>query len=90
MRYILLICFALLSSCEEPNVMNNCYVVGKEFVPAHTQLVYAGKTQYVRYIPDKWFIYVADSTKIERFQVTEKRFLKLKKGKHLKRIYCIK
>ncbi|QHN64863.1 hypothetical protein [Bergeyella cardium] len=87
MRYRVLICLALLSSCEEPEVMNSGYVVGKQFVPAHTKHRLIGKTHYTSHIPDKWFIYVADSTKIERFQVTEKRFLKLKEGQYLKKVY---
>ena len=58
------------------------YVVGKSFVPAHNTTHYdviLSRPQ-THYTPDQYFVFVADSCGVRRFNVYKSTFDSVKKG----------
>lgn len=72
----------VLAGCESRPVEG--YVVGKVFIPAHNERRYEFKRRRTRHYPGQWFIWVADSNHVERWQVDRHTFQSLKHGQYVK------
>lgn len=72
-----------LASCKESPVSG--YVVGKEFVPAHTTTRYnvVLKMPQVQSYPNQWFVWVADSCRVRRCRVDKPTFDRMKRGQYV-------
>lgn len=72
-----------LASCKETLVSG--YVVGKKFIPAHTQTHYDVilKKPMVKSVPDQWIVWVADSCGVHRCHVEKSTFDRLKHGEYV-------
>ncbi len=83
MKYIstiILIMGLLLASCGQHPVSG--YVVGKKHEPERVELRYNVTLHMntVHHIPERWIVYVADSTGVTPCNVTSETYLRLKKG----------
>lgn len=69
-----------LASCKENTISG--YVVGKEFVPAHTYTQYnvVLKMPQTRRVPDQFIMWVADSCGVRRCHVDKTTFTRIKNG----------
>lgn len=83
MRKILLFILMVvcLAGCNDNPVVSG-YVVGKEYVPAHTTSRYdvALKMPRTRHIPDQWVVWLADSCRINVVHVDKSTFDRMKHG----------
>lgn len=83
MRKVLLLILMVvcLAGCNDNPVVSG-YVVGKEFVPAHTTTHYnvTLKMPQVYSYPNQWFVWVADSCRVRRCRVDEATFDRLNRG----------
>ena len=72
-----------LASCKESPVSG--YIVGKEFVPAHTTTRYnvVLKMPQVQSYPNQWFVWVADSCRVRRCRVDKPTFDRMKRGQYV-------
>lgn len=72
-----------LVGCEESPVKG--YVVGKRFIPAHTETHYnvVLEKPTITHHPDEWVIWVADSCRIFRVHVEKGTFDRLKHGEYV-------
>lgn len=73
-----------LVACKEAPTSG--YVVGKEFVPAHTTKRFnvVLKMVQVKHHPDKWVVWVADSCCVHSVQVDVTTFDRLKHGQFIR------
>lgn len=72
-----------LVGCKESPVQG--YVVGKRFIPAHTETHYnvTLKIPTTTHHPDAWVVWVADSCRIHRVHVEKSTFDRLKHGEYV-------
>lgn len=72
-----------LVGCEESPV--NGYVVGKRFIPAHSQTTYnvIFKRPMTIHHPDEWVVWVADSCRVHWVNVEKSTFDRLKHGEYV-------
>lgn len=74
----------LLAGCSESTICG--YVVGKEFIPAHTEMQYdfiIFKRMMPKYHPDAYVVFVADSCCVHRINVDKGAYDRLRNGDYV-------
>ena len=78
----------LVTSCGGDNTVSG-YVVGKKHTPARTERIVqpCPHPARIRYIPDAWVLYVADSTAVRRVSVDKATYQSAVKGEMIRLHY---
>lgn len=78
----------LVASCGGDNTVSG-YIVGKKHSPARTECIVQPipHPAKIRYIPEAWILYVADSTTVRRVHVDKATYQSTVKGEHIRLRY---
>ena len=84
-KIILMICLALsVAGCNDTHKVNKWYVVGMQYAPKHSECYYnvCLKMPMTRVVPEKHFIWLADSVDVRKIQVDKAMYGNINVGSY--------
>ena len=82
-KLLLMICLALsMAGCNDTHKVNKGYIVGMQYVPKHSECYYnvCLKMPMTRVVPEKHFIWLADSVDVCKVSVDKATYGSVKVG----------